>query len=164
MTKYVVGDSISSYKETVTASADFSSCFSDEPITVADPFLDAVLKAEFGGSYSERALSQIRSISVSYRRTDRENAGGAAFKKEPSVLIIYYDRTLGDGGSSYHTYSDYYTADWTGDFPSCVWEDMEYFPLLESVSFHKDGSSQISLPEEYLDRILTKEYTADDFS
>ena len=164
VTKYVTHDLTHTYKETVTASADFSSCFSDEPITVADPFLDAVLKAEFGGSYSERALSQIRSISVSYRRTDRENAGGVAFKKEPSVLIIYYDRTLGDGGSSYHTYSDYYTADWTGDFPSCVWEDMEYFPLLESVSFHKDGSSQISLPGEYLDRILTKEYTADDFS
>ncbi|MBR6745607.1 MAG: hypothetical protein IKM00_10405 [Clostridia bacterium] len=164
VTKYVTNDLTHTYKETVTASADLSSCFSDEAIAVSDPFLDAVLKAEFGGSYNERALSRIRSISVSYRRTDRENVSGAAFKKEPSVLITYYDKTLGDGGSSYHTYSDYYTVDWTGDFPLCVWEDMEYFPLLESVSFHQDGSSQIPLPEEYLDRILIKEYTADDFS
>jgi len=165
VTKYVIGDSIRSYKETVTASADFSPCFSDEPITVSDVFLDTALKAEFGGSYSERDLSGIREITVSYRRTKKESVGGISLKVEPTVSMYYYDREHGNGknGFSYHAYSDYFAEDWTEDFPLGVLDDIKYFPLLERAAFKGEGSAEIPPPEGYLEDILTKQYTADDF-
>ena len=50
------------------------------------------------------------------------------------------------------------------DFPLGVLNDMDYFPLLEKAVFKQDGASEVPLPDGYLERILTKEYTADDFS
>lgn len=166
VTKYVIDGSVHSYIETVKVSPDLSQCFSDEAITVSDPFLDAVLKTEFGGSYSERDLSGIREITVSYRRTKKESFGGISLKTEPTVSMYYYDRERGGGndGFSHHAYSDYFTEDFTGDFPLGVLNDMDYFPLLEKAVFKQDGASEVPLPDGYLERILTKKYTADDFS
>lgn len=166
VTKYVIDGSVHSYIETVKVSPDLSQCFSDEAITVSDPFLDAVLKTEFGGSYSERDLSEIREITVSYRRTKKESFGGISLKTEPTVSMYYYDRERGNGndGFSHHAYSDYFTEDFTGDFPLGVLNDMDYFPLLEKAVFKQDGASEVPLPDGYLERILTKKYTADDFS
>jgi len=165
VTKYVLGDSIRAYKETVTVSPDLSAYFSDEPIMVNDPFLDAVLKAEFGGAYNERDLSEIREITISYRRTKKEFVGGMSLTIEPTVSMYYYDRARGNGkdGFSHHAYSDYFAEDWTGDFPLGVLDDMKYFPLLENATFKQDGSAEMTLPEGYLDSILSKQYTADDF-
>jgi len=166
VTKYVLGDSIRAYKETVTVSPDLSAYFSDEPIMVNDPFLDAVLKAEFGGAYSQRDLSEIREITISYRRTKKEFVGGMSLTIEPTVSMYYYDRERGNGrdGFSHHAYSDYFAEDWTGDFPLGVLDDMKYFPLLMSATFKQDGSAELTLPEGYLDSILSKQYTADAFS
>ena len=87
-------------------------------------------------------------------------------KTEPTVSMYYYDRERGNGndGFSHHAYSDYFTEDFTGDFPLGVLNDMDYFPLLEKAVFKQDGASEVPLPEGYLERILTKKYTADDFS
>ena len=165
VTKYVTDDSFRVYKETVTVSPDLSAYFSDEPIMVNDPFLDAVLKAEFGGAYNERDLSEIREITISYRRTKKEFVGGMSLTIEPTVSMYYYDRERGNGkdGFSHHAYSDYFAEDWTGDFPLGILDDMKYFPLLENATFKQDGSAEMTLPEGYLDSILSKQYTADDF-
>ena len=165
VTKYVTDDSFRAYKETVTVSLDLSAYFSDDPIMVNDPFLDAVLKAEFGGSYNERDLSEIREITISYRRTKKESVGGMSLTIEPTVSMYYYDRERGNGkdGFSHHAYSNYFAEDWTGDFPLGVLDDMKYFPLLENATFKQDGSAEMTLPEGYLDSILSKQYTADDF-
>ncbi len=166
VTKYVTDGSVHSYKETVKVSPDFSLCFSNETVKVSDPFLDAVLKAEFGDSYSERDLSEIREITVSYRRTKKESLGGISLKTEPTISICYYNRERGNGndGFSYHAYSDYFDKDFTEEFPLNVLNDMEYFPLLKKAAFKQDGATEVPLPEGYLDRILIKEYTAEDFT
>ena len=165
--KYASTEPIQIYKEDIHVDFDASSQYSDEPITVSDPFLDAVLKKEFGGFYSERDLSQISSVSVWYYPTEeRISQSGAISKSEPSIQIHFYNRELADDPfrGSLHVYSDYFEEGWSGEFPMEILNDMERFPLLESVQlFQRGKENKVPFPEGYLDRILTKEYTAEDF-
>ena len=69
VTKYASTDPMRYFYETVKVEANMEEVFSAEPITVSDPFLDAALKTEFGGTYSERDLSQISSVQIYYYRT-----------------------------------------------------------------------------------------------
>ena len=151
-----------SYADTITVDIDFSQYFSNEPITVSDPFLDAVLKKEFGGSYSEEDLSQIGHVQIAYYPT--KDYGGMD-KLEPFIRITYHNIEWGmHEGSSYYAYSDFFEEDWAGEFPMELLDDMEYFPLLKSITFHQSGEEHnVPLPEGYPERILTKEYTAEDF-
>ena len=151
-----------SYADTITVDIDFSQYFSNEPITVSNPFLDAVLKKEFGGSYSEEDLSQIGHIQIAYYPTKDH---GGMDKLEPFIRITYHNIEWGmHEGSSYYAYSDFFEEDWAGEFPMELLDDMEYFPLLKSITFHQSGEEHdVPLPEGYLERILTKEYTAEDF-
>lgn len=165
VTKYQSTEPMRYYYETLKIEADTSQVFSDELLVLSDPFLDAALKAEFGGSYSERDLSQIKDVQIYYYHTER-----GAFLIQPSITFVYYNKSLGkyDNGTSVYQYSDFYEEDWTGDFPEETLLDMQYFPLLQSVKFLQSRSkttpSEVPLPDGYLDCILVKEYTADDFS
>ena len=151
-----------SYADTITVNVDFSQYFSNEPITVSNPFLDAVLKKEFGGSYSEEDLSRIGHIQIAYYPTKDH---GGMDKLEPFMRITYHNIEWGmHEGSSYYAYSDFFEEDWAGEFPMELLDDMEYFPLLKSITFHQSGKEHnVPLPEGYSERILTKEYTAEDF-
>ena len=160
--KYASVEPIKSYKEDFKVDFDVSACYSDAPITVSNPFLDAALKKEFGGSYSERDLSQIGHVLIAYHPT--KDHGGIS-KLEPSIIITYHNKECGMfNGSSSYRYSDFFEENWAGDFPMELLNDMEYFPLLKSVTFHQSGEEHnVPFPEGYLDRILAKEYTAKDF-
>ena len=151
-----------SYKENFKVDFDVSSCYSDVPITVSNPFLDAALKKEFGGSYSEKDLSRIGHIQIAYHPT-MDNGG--IDKLEPFIIMTYHNIEWGAyHGSSSYSYSDFFEEDWAGDFPMELLNDMEYFPLLKSVKFHQSGKEHnVPFPEGYLERILAKEYTAEDF-
>ena len=165
VTKYASTDPMRYFYETVKVEANMEEVFSAEPITVSDPFLDAALKTEFGGTYSERDLSQISSVQIYYYRTTQ-----GEFPSEPSITLAYYDKRLGayDNATSVYRYSDFFDEDWTEAFPTETLLDMQYFPLLQSVKFLQSRSqttlSEVPLPDGYLDCILVKEYTADDFS
>ncbi|MBQ9747952.1 MAG: hypothetical protein IJV98_04125 [Clostridia bacterium] len=165
VTKYASVEPMRYFYETVKVEANMEEAFSAESITVSDPFLDAALKAEFGGTYSERDLSQISSVQIYYYRTTQ-----GEFPSEPSITLTYYDKRLGayDNATSVYRYSDFFDEDWTGAFPEETLLDMQCFPLLQLVEFRQSRSkttpSEVSFPEGYLDRILVKEYTADDFS
>ncbi len=160
--KYASLKPIKSYKEKFKVDFDVSACYSDVPITVSNPFLDAALKKEFGGSYSERDLSQIGYVQIAYHPT-MDNGGIDLL--EPYIIFTYHNIERGVyRGSSSYAYSDFFEEDWVGDFPMELLNDMEYFPLLKSVKFHQSGQDHnVPFPEGYLERILAKEYTAEDF-
>ena len=162
ITKYASLEPIKYYKENFKVDFDVSACYSAAPITVSDPFLDAALKKEFDGSYSEKDLSQIGHVQIAYYPT-KDNGG--IDKLEPGIIITYHNMECGtSGGKSSYRYSDFFEENWVGDFPMELLNDMEYFPLLKSATFHQSGEEHnVPFPEGYLERILTKEYTAEDF-
>ncbi len=99
-----------------------------EPVRMDDPFLDAVLKKEFGDEYTYFDLCKIKKIFCNYY--DLENTG-------PKIQIEFYDQAYGSiNGKSNYFYSDFFEIDYELQPPEEFKNDIKKFPCLSSVKIY----------------------------
>lgn len=138
------------YENTVALTLDPADYFSDEPLTMNDPFLDAALREYFGGDYSERDLLNIVSLTISYWLI---NSYGP---NEPYIMFSANneeDRRI----HTYYYYSEFFDEPSDGCMPETIEEDVRHFHGLTVIVLGDQNGYRI--PEELEQELMPYEVT-----
>ena len=138
------------YENTVALTLDPADYFSDEPLTMNDPFLDAALREYFGGDYSERDLLNIVSLTISYWLI---NSYGP---NEPYIMFSANneeDRRI----HTYYYYSEFFDEPSDGCMPETIEEDVRHFHGLTIIVLGDQNGYRI--PEELEQELMPYEVT-----
>lgn len=141
------------FNETVTLTLNPEEYYSDEPIQMSNPFLDAVLRDYFGGDYSERDLLKIQALTVSYRIY-----GLMGIPIDPQISFHIY---LGSNESVYQSYDypDVGFTDSDGVLPSGTLEDLKHFHSLEDVALYQQEGGTELIPDDLYRELMPYEVT-----
>ncbi len=148
------------------ASADL---YSTEEMTLSEPFLDAVMKREFGGSYSCQDLSKIKKLDIRYRSSGNTYDVEHPHFQEPIITVTFYELTdAGVNRTAVYRYSDFFEERAPIVVPKELKEDIKAFPCLQDIWLSGNHISHLKI---FLDRDaymalkagFIKEYTAKAF-
>ncbi len=161
---YLCDENETKYEKTYHLSLDLNE-HEGNPVEIKNEFLDAALKKQFGGSYTDVDLCKITELDINYRSTsDRLQPGETGFQS-PTITFTFYNAEYGNGKTtSSHRYYELFGENFVGEASTEIKKDIMKFHCLNKFSSRWIGNSNALFSFEEMDILVYRNrYTAEVF-